>query len=124
MITASVQSLIHCKKEVEPEASASGAISIGKNKNMIELTSAEILMSQKKEIQMHRDTVFEVRRKLRTHAKNLDMHWHGAEMAQISAEMEEIDRDLTRLGDRLEEIERDMLHAWEQIEMGEIEQNG
>lgn len=52
------------------------------------------------------------------------MHWHGAEMAQISAEMEEIDRDLTRLGDRLEEIERDMLHAWEQIEMGEIEQNG
>lgn len=81
-------------------------------------------MSQKKEIQMHRDTVFEVRRKLRTHAQNLDRHWHGAEMAQISAEMEEIDRDLTRLGDRLEEIERDMLHAWEQIEMGEIEQNG
>lgn len=93
-------------------------------KSMMELTSTEILLSQKREIEMHRDAVFEVRRKLRRHAENLGMHWHAAEMVQLCAEMEEIDRDLTRLGDRLEELERDMLHACEQTGMMEGGQNG
>lgn len=75
-------------------------------------------MGQKRELEIHRDTVYEVRRKLRRHAENLGMHWRAAEQVQIRKEVEEIDRELTRLGEHLEEIERELLRACEQAEEG------
>lgn len=93
-------------------------VSIGK-KSMENITSAEIILEQKKEIILHKESVYEIRRKLRIYKQNLNSHWQGEEMREINKSIEDMELHLRRTLEKLEELERKYNKELEAREAGE-----
>lgn len=86
---------------------------------MENITSAEIILEQKKEIILHKESVYEIRRKLRIYEQNLNSHWQGEEMREINKSIEEMELHLRRTLEKLEELERKYNKELEAREAGE-----
>ena len=81
----------------------------------------ETLLQQQTEIRREAENVWEVRRRLSRHLRDLSEAWQGNDASALFSKIQEIDRRLKRLEDEINEIGHDIVANGEDIARAEAE---
>lgn len=70
--------------------------------------SKERMIGQRKELACCRDDLLIIKRKVRMHKENINIHWHAEEVREVNEMIDDIAGKLQKICNHIEEIETEI----------------